>query len=391
MATTRKNRLNNRILCTLIVCICSLSFGVSADHLRDKGDKELKKLLQKMNWKTNITTNAALIDQINDIYGKYSADYFISKHPFLKEKRSAKIDLKTLQWVNKELATNENSPLIFIYFPFDDLTEKAAQSLLFQVIAGAFKAPYKKPLMIFRSRKALVTFRSILKKNVLSLSDEIYKAHEDRFDILTPEQIAKIRKDITKYFENTNNSTHGFNFMKNSNAEEQKKVTINIIGHGNVAKESLNTTSSFDEEIVDFKDIVKDLISLGIPDNININLMSCHSAQDTDIKLTEAEYLVKFKNKSLTNGLLKDNKSFLNFFSKEIFTKSHAYNGNITGYFGEVVTYPHKKVYHLDEATNEIELFNYIYGVQFKLQDPEGGSIQFDKSQFKMTVNRSNH
>ncbi len=381
MRTKKRSLAKAKFISALLVSAFALSFGASAEYVKDKEqDKELKKLLTAMNWKTSISTNKDLIEKIDELYGRFTSDFVKKKHPFLSGNPKAKIDLKTLQWVNRVFFLKENMPGIIIYFPFGDLSLDEAKWLLFQIITGAFKPPYKKMFLIFKDKSVKSDFHHILNKNHLLINNAIQDATKDTH--LTPEQINKIKKDILAHFGSKKHDLVGFHGLTT-------KITINIIGHGNIAKDSIGTTEASDTEVISYKEIVQDLIQLKIPDDTDINLMSCHSAQDTTVKFTKEEYMEKIKDGSLSSELLKNKSSFLNLFANEIYEKSQTYNGTVKGYFGEVVVHPHKNVYSLDKETNEFKVYDFIYGAQFKLADDN--HVNFDRDILTFSLDRNNH
>lgn len=308
-----------------------LSAPVDGGILTPCSENEIISELTQLNLDTEIKTNIQLLENLINKYGYEIYSYFLSAHPSLVNDENGKIDAKTLQWVSEAIWSPKN-PITKNIIIVGNIHKKSVLKEYVEFIFNSLYLINEKVRIVFKNnddyvffkRKAIPALVAMMKEQNPHISENLISIATSKFE---------------KYFFTHNGYAIGFNFITYSNP------SISIIGHGNVKDSEI----SIGGVNITIKKIVNILKVLNIPSDATVKLESCFSACSSSIiNNTKAEIISLFKMEKLTEltGPIKG--SFLDLFSRKLYTLIPTFNGDVEGYIGKLYLKPQKNVLKID-------------------------------------------
>ena len=325
---------------------------------------EIKNELIELNLDPDITTNEDLLSELRVEYGVKIHALLTEKHPLLLQQPRARFDNKTLQWVI-ETIWHPTSPSTR-YLPL--LADLSDDSVIDDYLKTAYRALFisnERTALLFLTQLDFILFELRAETEL----DRIIRESQPNISEDAIKKSTSIFKE--KYLRKENYLVGSFN----------PNITNPIVivdGHGMAGKDHIKVG----DLLISYRDIVKTLIDIKLPDGALIKLNSCLSGCiDNKLNLTVAQIKYKFQQGTLTTDIGLIHGSFLQLFSQYLFQHYHQFQGTIEGYLGTVFYAPVKNVLRKDGKIMPVGNATKVTGTD--------GNIRLKKEQSAVQIHRA--
>lgn len=275
--------------------------------------------------KPTIENNGDLLASLQMEYGRYFVDDLVGKSPLLAQKPEGKFDADTLEWI-KDISFKETfSPgMKYMLSPFITSENNfGANFFLNQLIPRLY--PLFKTRPIFLSEKQLKAMEELFVADRYEMPREYFSKH---FLISDDSALIIIKKIHNEIFIKKN-------YIMKSDISKISNHTIQILGHGVPASEFI-----VDDSIkIHYSIVVKILRMIGIPTDVDIELITCNAAvgiNKQNTEKTKSELIELFRNKKIKDLAGDMKNSYAYKFSKEIYSSLPKFTGSVIAYVGLV-------------------------------------------------------
>lgn len=288
--------------------------------------EQVKEELMQMELDPDIIMNIELLNALKVEYGEDVVKYLTSQHPYLSDP-SGHIDPLTLHWAAEAIWSPKSKITRYMLIVMDLSDEEALKEYISLALQNLFNIKDKTKLVFFTKEdfnkfksKATVTIQSLLLSNNPNMPD---------IEILT------IAKAFKKHYLGKSGHMIGFEGQENQN----KIITIEA--HGDASSSNI----ALGHSIMSSDELINRLQEIHLPNDAIIRLDVCFSGCTTrKLDISKSEIVRLFTLDQLTDQFESIEGSFLDTFSRKLYQAMPAFNGNIEGYIGRVISLPKSAV-----------------------------------------------